>query len=168
MISTVHHGERMENEGGGGGVDVFKDNDFHWFLSCSCTIAQINRWNMFWLILSNVFSWKLMKSVRSKCFLAYSGLTLRPRSSTWGWSCRSSGRVPTWLTRSWRCLLELGGGRPHHLFAEKRNKKKESVSLYHRFIYRLKAKVHHARMQRAPRVAQPPQSMFQAKRHGLV
>lgn len=72
VISTVHHGERRER--GGGEMDVFKDDGFHLFLSHSCPVAELDTWNLFWLILSNVFSWVLMKPeprdpVRSEWFL---------------------------------------------------------------------------------------------------
>lgn len=47
-------------------------------------------------------------------------LTLRLHSSTWGWSCRSSGRVLIWWTGSWRCPLGWAAGRPRRLFAKQK------------------------------------------------
>ncbi len=92
------------------------------FLPCSRAVAELNRRNLFWLIFNQVsMKPEPREPVRSERFLARSGLTLHPRSSTWGWSCRSSGRVLTWLTGSWQCLLGWAAGRPRHLFAKKEN-----------------------------------------------
>lgn len=82
----------------------------------------------YWLILSNVFSWVLVKPqqrepVRSKWIFAETRLTLRQHSSTSEWSCRFSGRALTWLTGSWQCPLGWAAERLHHLFAEEKKEK---------------------------------------------
>lgn len=101
-------------------------------MMASFSSPSIDGWSSVGPILSNVFSWALMKpELRDLWGGSESGLTLRRRSSTWGWSCRSSGQVLTWLTGSWRCPLGWVAGRPRHLFAKERGKKRFScISLF--------------------------------------